>query len=90
MNKRFAVSLMMLVGLVGCDDPHDDKPVQSASFRIDKEALYGNVGGGSGFASTHWERYTDDRTGQTILCFNPMTGTGGTSTNIACVNEESK
>lgn len=82
------LSLIVMAGIAGCDDPHDNAPVQPASFHIDKDQLTGSVGGGGGFTGTHWERYTDDRTGYTILCFNPNNGGGGTSTNIACVTED--
>lgn len=89
MTKRSVVLLMMLTGVIGCDEPHTNLPIQPLSFHVDKDALMGDVGGGNGYLSTHWERYTDDRTGQTIVCFSPNSH-NGTSLNIACVNEESK
>jgi hypothetical protein len=84
---KMAMVILVVFGLCGCGDPHDNAPVQPASFHVPKDGSMGNVGGGAGFTSTHWERYIDDRSGKAILCFNPNQGSGGTSTNVACVTE---
>lgn len=84
---KYAAILVALVVMVGCGDSSVDAPVIPSSFHIDRDALMGDVGGGNHFYSTHWERYTDDRTGQTIICFSSNNGAGGTSLNSSCVTE---
>lgn len=87
---RLPMLLLMAIGtgmLVGCDDPHSNAPANPTAFHVAADGVMGDVGGGNGYTSTHWERYTDDRTGQTIICFNNHTTVGGTSPNPSCVAE---
>ena len=86
--KYLAIALLGCTALVGCmDETHANAPANPSDFHVNKDGLMGNVGGGNGFYSTHWERYTDDQTGQSIICFSSNNGAGGTSLTASCVTE---
>lgn len=92
MKRVFVIPMMgALLIFAGCEASvtisNDDKPINPAAFHIDKSNIMGEIGGGAGYVDTHYERYIDDLTGHSIVCFNPKSGGGTTSTNIACIDE---
>jgi len=87
MKPLYAILLLAGMGMSGCDDPHDNAPVQSTSFVIPKDGVMGTVGGGGGFTGTHWERYVDARNDHSIVCLYANQTGGGTSAMGSCVDE---